>query len=567
MLNQKILLAKKILSYYFLIGIPILFVIQLKFNYSVFDCLYLMSISGLVGFGTNWLAIKMLFRPYQKTKIFKFQGIISKQQSQIAEEVSETIDNKNIISGEVITHYIFKNDSIYKLQKYLKNKCNVLNSDYVLKNKIVNWVVLNIEPLIPYFSDKLIEYVEDRTNALLSGEFSKENVINYINDLLSNFIEKLQNDRVLLNKICNSLINFIKNDIPEIADFIDKELSKPETNSWWGKFKSWGKNKLRKLVGYDKNYFETKIKEVIERPKILNEIKDKIIKILSKKSNFLNDPEFRKLFGKYYDKIKKVVKDWIKTKGKKRISQEIKYILNKESTWQEIDNSLTFIINKIPHFFDDIRENKYLMPKIKTYINELLSGFEVKKIIKNQIEAENPASFEKIVDEAVGKNLTMIEILGGCLGFIAGIFLFSPKIGFFVITAGLFMLGIDYLFSKKEWAVENNKEKAKLLIKILQNVAETNGDFNNLKEKIILDIVVEENKLNYDEAKSTMNQVLKSYNSLEDNIDNYKNTFNKKEKIDCQKILNFCYKVANVDDTVSKDEDLVLKKIKKRLCG
>lgn len=62
------------------------------------------SIAGLIGFGTNWIAIKMLFRPRETRPIFG-QGLIPSQRDEIirkvADEVIEKLINENIIRQEL----------------------------------------------------------------------------------------------------------------------------------------------------------------------------------------------------------------------------------------------------------------------------------------------------------------------------------------------------------------------------------------------------------------------------------------------------------------------------------
>jgi uncharacterized membrane-anchored protein YjiN (DUF445 family) len=62
------------------------------------------STAGLIGFGTNWVAIKMLFRPREVRPIFG-QGLIPSQRDEliqkVADEVVEKLINEEIISREL----------------------------------------------------------------------------------------------------------------------------------------------------------------------------------------------------------------------------------------------------------------------------------------------------------------------------------------------------------------------------------------------------------------------------------------------------------------------------------
>ena len=62
------------------------------------------STAGLIGFGTNWVAIKMLFRPRDVRPIFG-QGLIPSQRDElirkVVDEVSENLINEDIIRREL----------------------------------------------------------------------------------------------------------------------------------------------------------------------------------------------------------------------------------------------------------------------------------------------------------------------------------------------------------------------------------------------------------------------------------------------------------------------------------
>ncbi|WP_343089435.1 DUF445 domain-containing protein, partial [Methanocalculus natronophilus] len=51
-------------------------------------------IGGLIGYLTNKIAVKMLFRPYKPLNfgLFKIQGVLPKRQSDIAKSVGDTIE-------------------------------------------------------------------------------------------------------------------------------------------------------------------------------------------------------------------------------------------------------------------------------------------------------------------------------------------------------------------------------------------------------------------------------------------------------------------------------------------
>jgi len=59
------------------------------------------AVGALVGWLTNWLAIRMLFRPRKPVRVFfwSLQGVIPKRHAQLAERIAETVE-KSLLTQE-----------------------------------------------------------------------------------------------------------------------------------------------------------------------------------------------------------------------------------------------------------------------------------------------------------------------------------------------------------------------------------------------------------------------------------------------------------------------------------
>ncbi|MTI87537.1 MAG: DUF445 family protein [Balneolaceae bacterium] len=85
--------------------------------------LRILSISGLIGFLTNWLAITMLFRPTHKRPILG-QGLIPAQKDRIAYRLARAV-SEDLINPEIIKRKIHESQAISKYREkatvYVKN--------------------------------------------------------------------------------------------------------------------------------------------------------------------------------------------------------------------------------------------------------------------------------------------------------------------------------------------------------------------------------------------------------------------------------------------------------------
>ena len=96
-------------------------------SYSLEHLLRIFSVSGLIGYATNWLAITILFKPVHKGPIFG-QGLIPRQKNKIAERLAKTISSE-LLHHYLISEYVLRSAFIqhYKNLWVLRTK-NILSN-------------------------------------------------------------------------------------------------------------------------------------------------------------------------------------------------------------------------------------------------------------------------------------------------------------------------------------------------------------------------------------------------------------------------------------------------------
>ncbi|NLW24934.1 MAG: DUF445 family protein [Clostridia bacterium] len=97
-----------------------------------------MLIGGLIGWSTNVLAIKLIFRPYRPYNIlglFTLQGLIPKRRSELARVIGETIE-KNFLSGEEIVNRLVTPDLeakvVFEITQNIKQKVVKIVPSFIL---------------------------------------------------------------------------------------------------------------------------------------------------------------------------------------------------------------------------------------------------------------------------------------------------------------------------------------------------------------------------------------------------------------------------------------------------
>lgn len=117
---------------------------------TLFKILILALIGGLIGWVTNFLAIKLLFKPFQEYPVpilnWKFQGLIPKRRKEIAKTIAETVE-KELFSVNDLMEGMLKHE----------NQERIL---LILKKRIIIAVKKKLPPMLSLFSPAIHNMVE-----------------------------------------------------------------------------------------------------------------------------------------------------------------------------------------------------------------------------------------------------------------------------------------------------------------------------------------------------------------------------------------------------------------------
>lgn len=164
-------------------------------------------IGSLIGWFTNYLAIKLLFRPYNEINFlfFKIQGLIPKRKREITENIATTVE-KELISISDITQRLREiNISIGDIEKVLDK---IINEK--LKNKI-----LGENPLLNMFlTDGLINKIKGYIAKIIFD--NREEIIAEVVNLAES---KIDLKKIMLEK----MENFSLEQIEEIILTVSKK--------------------------------------------------------------------------------------------------------------------------------------------------------------------------------------------------------------------------------------------------------------------------------------------------------------------------------------------------------
>lgn len=185
-------------------------------------------IGAVIGYITNWLAIKMLFRPREAKYIFGMKlpftpGLIPKEKSRIANKVGETVGT-HLLNSDSLSKAL-KDDKIKaKFNEVAKEKINqVINSNSTLEESLKNTLGENYYALKGNMIDNIAKTILE---SIQEEEFKnkvKFYIVDSIKERLNKNPEKII-DFINSNKFREVIINTLEEE--KTRDIIGKALLK-----------------------------------------------------------------------------------------------------------------------------------------------------------------------------------------------------------------------------------------------------------------------------------------------------------------------------------------------------
>ena len=168
--------------------------------------LVMVLISGAIGWITNWVAIKMLFRPHKEINfgLFKIQGLIPKRKAEIGTGIVSIIQNELISVKDVISNID---------REEFSKRLNSLIDDVLDKN--LKKKVKEKFPLLQmFFTDKVAKDVGNTIKDIVMENQEK------IFEIFSNYAEENIDFEVIIS---DKISNFSLDKLEEIITFLAKK--------------------------------------------------------------------------------------------------------------------------------------------------------------------------------------------------------------------------------------------------------------------------------------------------------------------------------------------------------
>lgn len=182
----------------------------------------------LIGYITNYLAIKMLFRPFHPHYLLGHQlpftpGLIPKRKNDLAHSVAEAVSSK-LMNKEVLEKSLLSADMKDKIRSSFDGYVAKLSAEDRTLRQLLNeyFAEDNVNMAVSGTKNKILELV----SAKVSDEGVGEKISEMAVDFMQNAIHERLSSGFLGSMLSGIGASFVSGFQPQIADFINATLRK-----------------------------------------------------------------------------------------------------------------------------------------------------------------------------------------------------------------------------------------------------------------------------------------------------------------------------------------------------
>ncbi len=172
----------------------------------ILKCFLLVFIGAMIGWITNFIAIKMLFRPYKEVNLifFKIQGLLPKRRNEIGNSIAEVVNNELVSVKDIIS----------KISPEDIEENIGLIVDRILESRLKEEIVKNFPMAAFFLSDSMLEKIK---------HIMKQSILDHKEEMINVFAEYLENKVDIKSIIVEKVNGFSLEKIEEIIITLAKK--------------------------------------------------------------------------------------------------------------------------------------------------------------------------------------------------------------------------------------------------------------------------------------------------------------------------------------------------------
>ncbi|MBD2663285.1 hypothetical protein B6N60_03153 [Richelia sinica FACHB-800] len=395
-------------------------------------------LGGVIGYFTNDIAIKMLFRPYQAIYVWGRRipftpGLIPSNQKRLA------INIANTIMGSLLTPEELQNLA-RRLLEPSRVEAGIL---WLLRLAVEQIQGDNNEKTVKVVAGILRDLLGESLPRLLKVLARKEDFLeSQINQIFDKVLLEFQLSEEQARRLADWLVQVVlPPDVLRLAiiDFltdktiqtIDESFREKTSGTYWVVANVFGlRNTLTRLRTFcldDKEATNQRLQELIQDLQMRDRFKKFLLELSLQNLPIGTVRQLRKT-------TRDSVRQYLQTSGRNLLQgltesadwENIAVLLLKRlSNSAVVNTSLEVLAQELALILE-----RYLEKDLEAIVAQAIPILSIDQVIVERVKSTSPADLEAAIEGIVKNELQAIVTLGGVLGFVVGLF----QVGFLILT-------------------------------------------------------------------------------------------------------------------------------------
>lgn len=356
-------------------------------------------VAGAIGYVTNWLAILMLFKPYERKPWYWGwrQGLIPQNKAKIARQVGEQVCTELLPPAALVAEFT------QEVQAYLSRP------DVIGKVKALALEMFGRHE--KEIVDFLVPQIESAADGLLNRLMTSERIRAFWDETLAPRLKDPQTRQFMAEKV----VGAIKDNAPELVRRIRDQLSAHLRRKVAAAPLVGDLGLTDGIVGFVMDWFadEPTIRRLfadwLDKPATQDMFRDRLLLLGEKTSEWMNSPQGRAQLARFTDDLRGRGGAFMADYLHGAIPALVSRVFASEKLWSWIE--YTALPNLKGRLLGYLSENSdFLVRKLR-----------IAERIEEAINAQDIAHFHRMLNDLAAQHLSAIQVLGYVLGVAVGL--------------------------------------------------------------------------------------------------------------------------------------------------
>lgn len=398
-----------------------LVLLQLSAEYNLIELprwfrgLTIILFSGAVGFGTNWLAIKMLFHPRQHTAWLPFwpQGMLPREQKRFAEALGR-VTSERLLNEEALMEALEDEEFRTTLGRTLREQIEQLTRHPQTRSLLAQALYSLWQELSPdafeRFKPELRRGLDETAQRIITAERLQKG--------LAVGVQRFAESRPLRKTIAKFLTQETARDgsMERIMELLKMQFDRYRE-----------KNPVRGFLAeqfmLDWNQLRNSIYQTLKSDEATEELAALLISGSATLLEKIEQNDSLNSLNRIRHSLIENLMGWLENEGFPLLQQRVETLSDSPALWAFFDRLIDDLLNHLPGLLVN-EETNQLRPEVAEAIrnvqNDIIRAFPIAEIVEKQVNAMDPKELQDLVETISRNELAVIQVLGFVLGVLAG---------------------------------------------------------------------------------------------------------------------------------------------------